>query len=489
MHADLLALRIHHSPRTTVRAALCMLATVFNVAPAAAQQASAVNKILFEPQPLVAAAPPALPGPLVIRPSMPAPDPATASSSVVDSGTVDDYLESIAATELADGPYAPALLEQYLALGESYQQRNDHEAALAAFDKADYISRINNGLYSPQQFAIVENMIESHVARDELTEASSKERYLLSLHEQEYGLNSLELVPALANVGDWNLTLFSRQLKLPNTVIAFSANQPGSRSRNLSPRMMAFGSLYQSQVSYWRAINIILRNGRYSDPQLYELEAKLIETSFLNSYRDGLLRNPEFYLAQRSTYTGTRIRRSARPNSPYFFTGRSAYERLIAYHVATQDTDPVSVAQTLIALGDWNLLFEHHATAIKTYRRAYDLMASHNVPQATIDAIFTPVVPQQLPVFTPLPNSRGKFGIAPEAAVDWDGYVDVSFSIMRFGQIRDFEVLDSSGPVTDEMTNRLRRLVRSSPFRPRFFDGAPAARDQVSLRYYFAQLD
>jgi hypothetical protein len=67
--------------------------------------------------------------------------------------------------------------------------------------------------------------------------------------------------------------------------------------------------------------------------------------------------------------------------------------------------------------------------------------------------------------------------------------VDVSLRISRFGQITGFEVLDSSGELTDAMTDRLRRLLRSTPFRPRFVDGAPAVRDTVSLRYYFAQLD
>jgi tetratricopeptide (TPR) repeat protein len=488
MNADHLARCASGLTRTPVRVSLCLLAATLLATPAAAQRSSALNNILFEPQPLVDTTPRALPGPVVFRPNLTAPDLASDAGTGIDSSTADDYLESIAATVLADGPYAPALLEQYLALGESYQQRNDHEAALAALDKADHISRINNGLYSPEQFAIVENMIESHLARGELFEAAGKERYLLSLHEQEYGLNSLELVPALANVGDWNLTLFNRQLKLPNTVFSIGFNS-GPGGRDMSPRMVAFGSLYQSQENYWRAINIMLRNGRYSDPQLHDLEAKLIETSFLNSYRDGLLRNPDFYLTKRYAYTGTRVRRSARPNSPFYYTGRSAYERLMAYHVMTEGTDAVSVAQTLIALGDWNLLFEHQGTAIKTYRRAHDFMVSSKVPQATIDALLSPTIPQQLPVFTALPNSRAKLGIAPDAAVNWDGYVDVSFKVMRFGQVQNFEVLGSSGPLTKEMRDRLRLLVRSSPFRPRFVDGAPAVRDQVSVRYYYAQLD
>jgi hypothetical protein len=252
---------------------------------------------------------------------------------------------------------------------------------------------------------------------------------------------------------------------------------------------MAFGNLFQSQMNYWRAINIMLDNHQYADPQLRELERKLIETSFLTSNRDGLIRNPDFYLSRRSAYTGTRIQRSMRPNSPYYFTGRSAYERLMAYHFLTPSPDAVAVARTMIALGDWNLLFDRQGAAIRTYERAHEFMIANQVPPATIDALLSPGMPQQLPTFTPMPHSRAKFGIPSDAEIAWDGYVDVSFRISRFGQAGQFEILDSSGPFTDEMRSRLNRLIRSSPFRPRFVDGVPARRDEVTLRYYFTQLD
>lgn len=455
--------------------------------PAAAQTPAQLDRILFEAQPLDGSIAPA--------PATPVQTPVTVMPGLgpllggQDRGEdIEDYLESIANIELEDGPFARDLLEQYLALGEMHQQVNDHEAALEAFGKADYISRINNGLYSEQQFAIVENMIESHLARGEYAEAGDRQRYLLLLHEQHYGDNNVQLVPALEDIGDWNYTMFERQLKLPNTVFAVG-NSGGFGGRPMSPRAMAFGSLYQSQMNYWRAINIMLNNGRFRDPQLQELEHKLIETAFLTSNRDGLINNPDFYLSKRTAYTGTRIRRSERPNSPYFFTGRSAYERLMAYHLLTPGTDAVTVAQTLIALGDWHLVFDRQGAAINTYKRAHAFLVANSVPQANIDALLSPRLPAQLPAFTPLPHSREKFGIAPDAAVDWDGYIDLSFRIGRFGGVEHFEVLATDGPVTKALQSRLRRMLRSTPFRPRFIDGEPARGETVQLRYYFAQLD
>lgn len=457
-------------------------------APLAAQPSS-LNRVLFEARPLPGnEAPVQVTAPRTPVTVMPGLGPLLGGEN--RRADVEAYLRSIADIELDGGPFAPDLLEQYLALGETHQQQQDHEAALEAFEKADYISRINNGLYSPDQFAIVENMIESHLARGELDEASDRQRYLLLLHEQQYGANSLELVPALANIGDWSFSVFNRQLELPNTVFAVGGNpQGGFGGRAMSPRAMAFVSLYQSQMHYWRAINIMLNRGRFLDPQLQELEHKLIETSFLSSNRDGLLRNPDFYLSQRSAYTGTRIRRSMRPTSPYFFTGRSAYERLVAYQLMTPGADAVTIGKTLIALADWHLVFDRQGPAIRAYERAHAFLVANEVPQASIDALLSPAMPQQLPAFTPLPHSRAKLGIPDDAEVGWDGYMDISFTIGRFGQADDFAVLASSGPVTRDMQIRLRRMLRSTPFRPRFIDGEPARRDEVQVRYYFAQLD
>jgi tetratricopeptide (TPR) repeat protein len=481
MHADLHALAATH--RLLVRTTTLLFTLL--AAPAFAQPSS-LNRILFEAQPL--------PWNETGAPVAVASTPVTVMRGLGPllggenrRADVESYLRSIADIELDGGPFAPNLMEQYLALGETHQQQQDHEAALEAFEKAEYISRINNGLYSPEQFAIVENMIESHLARGELDKASERQRYLLLLHEQQYGVDGFELVPALNDFGDWNFTVFERRLRMSNAVFSFSSGQgPGGRA--MSPRAMAFMSLYQSQMSYWRAINIMLANAQYGDPRLHELEHKLIETSFLSSNREGLMNNPDFYLSKRTAHTGTRIRRSERPNSPYFFTGRSAYERLIAYELLQSGGDAVAVGQLLIALADWHLVFDRQGSAIRAYERAHEFLVVNAVPQATIDTLLSPAMPQQLPAFTPLPHSREKFGIAADADVRWDGYIDLRFTINRFGQAEHFDVIASEGPVTKDLQSRLRRMLRSTPFRPRFGDGKPLRGDTVEMRYYFAQM-
>jgi hypothetical protein len=42
--------------------------------------------------------------------------------------------------------------------------------------------------------------------------------------------------------------------------------------------------------------------------------------------------------------------------------------------------------------------------------------------------------------------------------------------------------------VSDDVERRLRRLLHSSPFRPRFVAGEIARSDEITLRYYVAQM-
>ncbi len=470
-----------------IRALLLIVASALAATTANAQPA-AINRILFDPQPL-SGAPVVVPAPRA---------PASPATMLTDSGPgaefpvaqgIDSYLQSIAATELDGGPFAPELLEQYFALGDIYQQRGDHEEALAAYDKADYISRITLGLYSPEQFAIVEGMIESHLARGEVAEAQDKQQYLLFLNREYYGDSSLQVVPALETLGDWNLDAFRAMLNQanPSNLIMQLRGSSGINADN--PRMLAFSNLQQARMNYRQAIANMLGHQQFGDPRLIELEQKMVETEFLSASRDGIMDSPEFYIDQRRAYTGSRISRTDRGSSGHFINGRNAYRRIRLYQENLYEVDPLAVAQTIIDLGDWNLLFQRQVSALNHYREARRYMTEHGVPEAAINDLLSPPVPRQLPVFTPLPHSRAKFGLTPDADIAWDGHIDVHFHISRFGNVSGIEVLERTEGVTDDIERRLRRLLHSSPFRPRFVAGDVGRGDEVTVRYYFAQID
>jgi tetratricopeptide (TPR) repeat protein len=472
---------------------------------AVAQKGNEINRIVFDPQPLSAAqtqaqAPTAVAstaaGPAVAprstsrpRPISDAILPTSLLPQTVEAGiaadTAERYLEAIAAEELDNGPFAPELLQQFMALAETYQQQGQHEEALEAFGKAEYISRINNGLYAPEQFGIVENMIESHLAAGDLVAANSRQQYLLFLQQQVYGEDSMEVVPALAELGDWNMSAFNTILNRA-TPFTLSMNF-NSRINEPPPRAVAFGNLYMAQSNYYRAILNLVKHSETDSPELLELETKLIEAIFLGANRNGILDDPDFYMDRRHTRTGSRIARSnLNGASLSFINGRNAWLRMRIYQEHNPAAQPLDIAETLIGLGDWHMLFNRRLTALDYYREALAYLQQQEVPAPVIDSLLSPPVPQQLPVFTPLPHSRAKFGIAADAPLDYSGYLDVSFRITRYGNVRDMEVLGKTDNASPALERRLKRLLRSAPFRPRIIDGEPADSDTVALRYYFA---
>jgi tetratricopeptide (TPR) repeat protein len=398
--------------------------------------------------------------------------------------SIDSYLDYISTTETDDGPFAPALVEQYLSLGKAYQQSNQHTEAIEVFQKAEYISRINNGLFAAEQFVIVQNLIASYLATGEIGKAAERQQYLLFLSQQTFGEDSLQLVPVLQDVGDWQMASFSAGIyaDLPFMISVGS-------SRYSSPRDFAFSSLYLAQNTYFQAIQNLIKNNQLNNPALNELELKLIEAVFFSANRQGLLANPDFYMDAHLGHTGSRIiRRNLGGNSISYINGRNAYLRMRLYEEHQTTVDPLEVARAIIGLGDWNLLFDRRTVALRSYEEAAAYLRSHNVTEEAIAALMHPELPPQLPVFTALPHSREKYAIPAEFPLTFAGFADVSFDLTRYGNVHNIEIGSKTGEFSKNMERRLVRILRTTPFRPRLQDGKVIASENIRIRYYYADV-
>lgn len=472
----------------------CFLLALLRVAPAAAQDPIPLDSLLFEPHPVPEGA---IDGPLPGDTAQVAgsqegdksPDalyllPGELEETVEE--TIDLYLENIAETEADNGPFAPALLEQYLSLGKAYQQNNQHEEAIAVLEKAEYISRINSGLFASEQFVIVENLIASYLAMGEVRKAADRQQYLLFLNQQNFGNDNLQAVPILQKLADWQMNSFISTI---NADVPFTISFSSGNSRTPAPREFAFSSLYLAQNTYFQAIQNLVKNNQLDNPTLNELELKLVEAVFLSANRQGLLANPDFYMDPRLVHTGSRImRRNIGGNSISYVNGRNAYMRMRLYEEHQAAVNPLEVAQAIIGLGDWNLLFDRRTTALKYYEEADAYLHSHNVAEDVITELMNPELPPQLPLFTALPHSREKYQIPEEAPLAFTGYADVSFDLTRYGNVRNVEINNTSGEFSKNMERRLLRILRTTPFRPRLRDGKVTGMDNVRIRYYYADV-
>ncbi len=465
----------------------CIVLSLLFATPLYAQATIPLDSLLFEAYSLQENLP-SVPTPASESASQVVPYLFPGADKAAAEASIDLYLKNITATEADEGPFAPALLEQYLSLGKAYQQKVQHEEAIEVLEKAEYISRINSGLFAADQFVIIENLIASYLATGEQQKAAEKHHYLLFLNQQNFGEDSLQAVPVLQKLGDWQMASFSSNINA-DVPFTLSFSSGGSRSRQPTPRELAFSNLYLAQNTYFQAIQNLVRNNQLNNPALQELELKLIEAVFFAANRQGMLSNPDFYMDPRLQSTGSRIvRRNLGGNTVGFINGRNAYMRLRIYEEHRLLLDPVAVAQAIIGLGDWHLLFNRRTSAIRHYEEADAYLRNHNVSEDVITEMLHPELPQQLPAFTPLPHSRGKYALADDAPLKFSGYVDVSFDLTRFGNVRNLDISSTSADFPRTTERRLARLLRTTPFRPRLQEGKVVTSDNIKVRYYYADV-
>ena len=407
--------------------------------------------------------------------------------------TIDAYLEAVTALETESGPFSPELIELLIDLGSQYQQAGEHEEAIELFQRAEHISRVNNGLYHPDQYASIEKMVDSYMAMGDVASANEKQRYLVYLNEQHHGDASPDALPYVVNLADTGMAQFNQVMSTPRQPV-FSVSSgigPGPSGRGPTPREMAFGSLYMAQQNYLRAITTMLDNRQYFDPELLDLEYRFLETLFLQAFRQAILNDPDYYLSNRTTTTGSMLKKdyASRFASYNFNSGKNTFERILIYIRNNPEARVYQLINALMEYGDWCMLFGRTQSAMSKYREAYELVHEMRVEQASIEQLFRPAMPVHLPLITAKPNSREKFGIHDEAELAYEGYIDIAFTVSKYGKAKSFATLATSGNVTRQIEHRLVRYLRNSPFRPRLETDNRFESQRVEVRYYFAYAD
>ncbi|MDT8397509.1 MAG: tetratricopeptide repeat protein [Pseudomonadales bacterium] len=397
------------------------------------------------------------------------------------SSAIADHKDAIDTHILEDGPYASSLFEDLLALGQLYQHQNDHEQAIAAFERAEFIIRINEGLFSLEQTESIEAMIDSLLAVGDLRQTDQKREYLTYLYERRYGREDLRTVPEFISLADWNLNAFHQRIRSrpPAPRLQFSIGG-GARPQN-PQRMQAFSNLFRAQVAYVKAIRALIINRAIDHPQLIELERRLVETFFLQAHGRKIMEDPDNYLNQ-AIRIGSRIRDPLSGNfSAILRKGNEAYERILIYLNARSQTSPREIAAVMLEQGDWQTLLGRKTSGMRKYQAARDFLVSRQVPDDSIQALLAPAVPTLLPTFTRTEHSRKSFGITDDEVLDYQGYIDVAFNLNRHGRARNVDVLGKSETATQNIERRLLRVLSRAQFRPRL----PEADTSISLRYYF----
>lgn len=464
---------------------------------AMAQPDTEVTRMLFEPVPL-AGGTPAIDHPLVSFSSAQADIPTPASEQPLFSSEerarmetdIDNYLAKIGNSEADEGPYADQLREDLFSTALLYQKLEDHENAIKLFQRTLNVSRINNGLESLDQVEVLEATAQSYLAIDNIKEADAMMNSAYHIQLLHYGENSAELVPAERKLGDWNTRAFMQRSSILVNIPRMNVQNFLVDPRNFindaaDPRDTPLWKLYEARTNYIHAIKTLVDAHNYTHPELMELERKLLTNFLLSMHRENILYEPDFYLTRKKTKTATRLNQNAiemRASEDYVL-GLESHKRRMAYLVKDENRTPSQLVTAMLEDADWDLLFEHKTEAEDKYNAAYKFFNENPQFEQGAHAEMYPAVPVVLPTYLPPPNSREKLGIAADAKINYFGYIDVSFSLTKFGKARRIKQTGKGGEITRNMEIRLNQYLRNVLFRPRY-SGGELDTGEITLRYY-----
>jgi hypothetical protein len=442
-----------------------------------------------------------------------------------DADPQQQIIERIQQEESQSGPYSEALIGPLSDLALIYQDRGDHDLAVAVIHRLQQVIRANEGLHSLEQIPLIQQMIANEEAMGHAETAWQLEQDLLTLVRRHP--DDIRGVPVFRETAAKRVALFNQYLagEVPPQIVlgcyygwpryAVTSNLAAEIKEdcNSASRLEAVRAIISdAQRNYADAIAVMLRNELYASDELRELELELVRTIELirasdpwfsvcelclgkpggtprldlepwRSWMDSMALLAEWELPQPVAEPGLEQSepRDGEPISSRFYAGRcldyclgaQSLQRLLAYEIAASAPLHEQV-EAFIRIADW----EGGGSALERYQRALKMLREAGA-QTLIDEFFAPKTPVVLPTFVSNP-------LASDAQAA-SGYIDVAFEVSRYGESRRIEILDATVNATDADKTRLVQLIKSSRFRPRVTDGEFARASPVILRYYLTE--
>ncbi len=348
------------------------------------------------------------------------------------------HAAAIRELESREGAYGAALPESLLSLGLLLQSRGRHKDALSLFKRGVHLVRINQGLQSAAQIPLLRGQVQSHIALGEYELADERQEYLYRV--QTYNFKSgAELTAAYLQHAQWQLDAFVLQVDKRGHVRLMNTAEYYSRARDeVSQREGATSAnLYEPLIGLLRT--------------QYLIQGHVIDSSALSG--------PSSPNLNQERYRFARYRLNADD------VARDTIARLGQLKRGTLDPQFRALAARIM-LGDWLLWTGQRQEAMASYSASVEELAKLPAAQPLLEAM------AQEP--TPLPDLGDLHGL-PEAVDEaGDDVVRLSFDVTPEGRVVNLDRLDDNDDL-DGKANRLMRLLRRTPFRPRFEASEPVA--------------
>ena len=371
------------------------------------------------------------------------------------------YETRVAELEAAEGPHAAELVEVRQGLGLLHQQAGDHGQAIAVLRDALQSVRVNEGLYSMSQVAILEAIIDSQVALGARDDLRRNYEYLFWLYQRNYGDHSAGLVPVIKRVGQWYFDLYN--FSSPNTTV-----EP----------------LIAADALYAKALKILPEDAPSRDRADILYKVAVINHHVAEDVQDPMLSHQEIREAmiphgRGSPYLNeTAVRQYYADQS--FHKGKRSLKRIIETYEKTLPDGIMDYTRALVFMGDWLTVQRRVLEGARLYQRAWAALKEHDADQTQVDELFGEPQPiEQLPI----PGEP-----APQAGAD-NYYVDALLDVPKSGWPTNIRIqaIHPLGETT--LIQRAERGIAATRYRPRYRNGQPVVTSDVPLRFIFKHKD
>ena len=352
----------------------------------------------------------------------------------------------IRALEAARHRHHGDLAKPLTLLGDAQFGLRQYEEALQSYALAVHVSRVSDGLFTPNQIEAVYKQSEALQRLGNLEEAASREEYAFEVLWKAHGANSEALLPGIFRLAKWHNERYN---------------------------------IFAARALFEQALRIHAVNGDEGSPKSIPALQGLAET-----YR--MERFPPFYASEReapafamSTRPGLR---TSAFDAPLTFNNFPVAERALqaVIHIRREDpaSGPLPVSEAILDLADWHLLWERFNKAEILYEHVYGVM--RQLDSVDADAYFAK--PKLLHM--PLPkNPKPPSGRRALEGKENPGFVEVAFRVSPTGGVQNMQVVASEPK--GMMDFSVRRSLRNARYRPALVDGQTTAFERETYRHEF----
>lgn len=369
----------------------------------------------------------------------------------------DQYSAQVKVFE-AEGAYNPELSEALLGYGQAQQALGNHKDALVALNQSVHITRINEGLYSPNVLPALETMVSSYAQLGDWESVDDQHHFMMQVNGENFGWQDERMLPVLDKLSRWHMYAFFE---------------------GISPEPIRH--LYSARSLFSRAHQVIQVNFGKDDLRLAkQLRGRKIADFYLHKLTQ--LQAEEQRRAERFRSFDRVGESLGAPRQPRivpqgYLSGLRSSREVVDIYQRNATVQPKERAEAIAELGDWYLLFGKRQGAIKAYLEAYKLLSDTPENIRAREALFS------TPKVLDLGEDYSEY-LANESAQTNQGYVLLSVDLNALGGVSKVEFIEEH-PQTPSMRRTAVRELRGRRFRPRIVDGEPAATTGMRYRYRY----